>query len=150
MLLNHACALLAARAVVFRESPVFSLQADVLMLDACHMISHGVHVTLELVFNLSGQVGAVGADLFQVFPLFRTGDLEGNVCREERIDLVQKSPGNIVDRTQGLGKLSFGCFLVDLQLLFFCGDIPPQLDGLQVEVVPFFGNLLHFHLHGLH
>lgn len=64
MLLDHARAVLAAPAVVFRESPVFGLQAVVLSMNTCHLLSHRVHVTLKLVLHFSGQVGAVGADLF--------------------------------------------------------------------------------------
>lgn len=117
VLLDQARAVLAAPAVVLRESPVFCLQANALRLDARHLISHDVQVTLQLVLHLPGQTGAVGADLLKMFLLLRAGELEAEVCGEERVDLHQESSGDIQNRVQGHGELLFGCLPVELKLL---------------------------------
>ena len=149
MLLDQARAVLGAHAVVTGQAPVLCLQAAVLAMDVRHLVSHTVQVTLELVLHFSGQAGAVGVDLLQVFPLFRAGELEGKVCGEEGFNLHEESLGDVGDATQGLEEVIFAFFFVEQQLFFLYGFFPPQTDGLQVNVVPLFGSLVHFYPHPL-
>lgn len=99
---------------------------------------------LELVLHFSGEAGAVIADLLQVFLLFWAGDEERRQQREEGLDLLEESPGDIGDATQGLDEVFFAFYSIELNLLFMHGLLPPLTDDLQVEVVPLFSDLLHF------
>lgn len=85
-----------------------------------------------------------------MFPLSFAGKLKGEVSREEGVDLVQESPGDVGDDTQGLGKVAFTFFFLVQQLLFFGAFLSPQKDGLQVDVVSLFSSLIHFHIQLLH
>lgn len=145
MLLDQAGSVLAAPGVVLPQPPVLGLQTAALVLDPRHLGSHVVQVALELVLHLPRQAGAVVADLLQVLSLFLTGELEGDVMGEERVNLAQEGPGDIGDATQRFGKVLLALDFVGGQLLLHRGFVPPQADGVQVDVVPLFGDLLHLH-----
>lgn len=149
VLLDQTCAVLAAPAEVLGQPPILRFQAAALGLDLRHLSSHIVQVTLELALYLSGQAGAIAADLLQVFLLFFAGELEGDVPGEEGVDLLQEGPGDIRDAAQGLGKVFPALHSVGSHLLLECGFISPQADGFQVNVVPVSVNLIHLYLHHL-
>lgn len=104
---------------------------------------------LELLLHVPGQAGAVGLDPLQVLSLLLTADLEGEVRGEEGVDLDQEGTGDIGDAAQGLHELSFTPLLTQLRFLFMHQLIPPQPDGLQVQVVSIFGDLVYFPLQPL-
>lgn len=146
VLLEHARAVLTAGAVVLGQPPVLGPQAAVLGLAGGHLVAHVVQVMLELLLHVSGQAGAVELDPVQVLPLLLTGEMEGHVRGEEGVDLVEEGIGDVGDAAQGLHKFSFTPLLTKLRFLFMLSLIPPQTDGLQVQVVSVFGDLVHFPL----
>lgn len=79
VLFNYGRAVLGAHAVVLRHSQVLCLEATVLCMYHRHLSSNAVQVALELVLHLTGQAGAVVADLLQLLPLLRAGEMKGDV-----------------------------------------------------------------------
>lgn len=66
---------------------------------------------------------------------------------EERVDLGEEGFGDVGDSAQGVDELFFALELVELDGFLVHGFVPPELDGLQVEVVAIPGDLVHLHLH---
>lgn len=58
--------------------------------------------------------------------------------------------GDVGDPAQRLDEIIFALDLVEVDLLLVHGLVSSQSDGLQVQVVTFFGDLVHLdlHLHG--
>lgn len=102
---DHPSAVLATPASFLRQLQVVRLQAAASALDLAHLRPHAVQVTLEAVLHLTGEAGAVGADLLQVVSLLLAGELEGDVLGEEAVDLAQESPGDVGDTAQGTGEV---------------------------------------------
>lgn len=130
VLSDQGGAVLAAQVVVPGHPHVLCRQnADVALVHG-HSAAQAVQVVLELGDHLFGQVGAVGADLLQVFLLFGAGDVERGQGVEERVDFAEEGFGNVGDSAQGVDELFFALDLVELDGFLMHGFVPPQLDGL--------------------
>lgn len=107
MLFDQAGAVLAAPAVVLVQQAVLGLEAAVLRLDVKQLLRHAVQVGLQLALHFPGQPGAVPVNLLQVILLVLTAELEGDVLREDGLDLAEQIVGDLGDGAQVFGDVGF-------------------------------------------
>lgn len=147
VLADQARAILAAQVVVPGQPHVLGRENTDVTLVHGHSVAQSVQVGLEFRDHLFGKVGAVGADLLQIFLLLRAGEVERRQAVEERVDFGEEGFGDVRDSAQRVDELLFALDLVELDGLLVHKLFPPELNGLEVEVVTISGDQVNLHLH---